>query len=264
MVSQSGETADSLAALRLANEFGVATLAIVNVKASSIAREANKVIFTDAGPEISVASTKAFSSQLAVFYLLALYLAKINRTKSAEELSSYCKCLLKIPESMELVLKHSDEILNCARKFYKRRDIFFIGRGLDYFLALESSLKLKELSYIHSEAYAAGELKHGTISLIENGVVVVSIATQKELFLKTLNNVKEVKSRGAQILLICCDDEEYENNLPDFVLKIPRVNDFAAPFCAIIYMQLFACDVALLKGCDVDMPRNLAKSVTVE
>lgn len=264
IVSQSGETADSLAALNLVNSCGACSLAIVNVKTSSIARQAKKVVFTDAGVEVSVASTKAFSSQLAIFYLLALKFAQVYKKKSNEEINLLCQQLLNVPKKMELVLQHCKELKNHAKKFFKKQNIFFVGRGLDYLLALESSLKLKELSYIHSEAYAAGELKHGTISLIEKGVLVIAIATQRELFLKTLNNVKEVKARGAKILLICCEDVDFEENLPDAVLKIPNVDDFVAPFCAIVFMQLFACYVADFRGCDVDMPRNLAKSVTVE
>lgn len=265
VVSQSGETADSLAALRLAKKNGVVTLAIVNVKFSSIAREADKVIFTDAGPEVSVASTKAFSVQLAIFYLLAIKFAEIFKIKTQYEISKFCDMLKEVPKAMELTIqKTRDEVLRFAKIFYEHKNMFFIGRGLDYYLALESSLKLKELSYIHSEACAAGELKHGTISLVENGFFVVAIATQNSLFKKTINNVKEVKSRGAKVLIICKENAKLEDDFGDFILMIPRINDWLVPFCAIIPMQLFARDMAFLNGCDVDMPRNLAKSVTVE
>ncbi len=264
VISQSGETADSLAALKLAQKHGIATLGIVNVKTSTIAREADKVILTNAGPEIAVASTKAFSAQIAVIYLLVLKLAQIFKTQTKDQLLNYYYLLNNLPEKIEETLTLNKQVFKLSTKFYLRHNLFFIGRSLDYYLALESSLKLKELSYIHSEAYAAGELKHGTISLIEPGVLLIAIATQKSIFSKTINNVKEVKARGAEIFIICCEDCELEENLADYVLKIPNIDDFIAPFCAIIPMQLFACYVAELKGCDVDMPRNLAKSVTVE
>lgn len=264
VVSQSGETADSLAALRLAKEEGVATLGIVNVKNSSIAREADRVILTKAGPEIAVASTKSFSAQIAIFCLLSLKFADELKARPHEEILSFCGSLNEVPVKMEQMLGQKDEIFKLAERFYNTNSLFFIGRGADYYLSLEGSLKLKELSYIHSEAYAAGELKHGTISLIEDGVFVVAVATQSFVFMKTLSNVKEVKARGAKILLICKEGAEVEQGLADFVFRIPDVKDWQAPFCAVMFMQLFACRVAVLRGCDVDMPRNLAKSVTVE
>lgn len=264
VVSQSGETADSLAALRLAKQNGVATLGIVNVGLSSIAREVDRVILIGAGPEIAVASTKAFSAQIAIFYLLALKFADVFKTRSSEEIACLCESLKTAPAKIKETLGCKEEIFELAKKFYNVKNLFFIGRLTDYYLALEGSLKLKELSYIHSEAYAAGELKHGTISLIENGVLVVVLATQKSIFLKTLNNAKEVRARGAEILLVCSKNDEIEAGLADFVFRVPDVDDWLKPFCVVVFEQLFACEVARLKGCDVDMPRNLAKSVTVE
>lgn len=266
IVSQSGETADSLAALLLAKSHGVATLGIVNVQTSTIAAQADRVILTNAGPEIAVASTKAFSAQLAIFCLLSLKFAEVFKTKPKEEILKLCDELKGVPSKILETLKFKSKIFEFAKKFYKTNNLFFIGRGVDFYLSLESSLKLKEISYIHSEAYAAGELKHGTISLIEAGVLVIALATQSSIFLKTLNNVKEVKARGAKVLLICGsgDDFEIEEGLADFVFKIPKTKDWLAPFSAIVFSQLFACGVAALRGCDVDMPRNLAKSVTVE
>lgn len=264
VVSQSGETADSLAALRLAKAKGVATLGVVNVQQSSIAREADKVVLTKAGPEIAVASTKAFTAQLAVFCLLSLKFAKELKAISCEEFLKYCEELIEVPARMEQMLNCKNEAFKLAGQVYKTNNLFFIGRGADYYLSLEGSLKLKEISYIHSEAYAAGELKHGTISLIEDGFLVIATATQSLVFMKTLSNVKEVKARGAKVLLICKENSEIEQNLADFIFKIPNVTDLQAPFCIAVFMQLFAYKIAVLRGRDVDMPRNLAKSVTVE
>lgn len=264
IVSQSGETADSLAALRLAKEKGVATLGIVNVKASSIAREADKIILTEAGPEIAVASTKAFSAQLVIFYLIALKFADVLKTKPHDEILKLCGSLKTVPAKIDEVLNSKNEVFELAERFYSAENLFFIGRSFDYYSALEGSLKLKELSYIHSEAYAAGELKHGTISLVEDGFLIIALATQSSVFLKTLNNVKEVRARGAKVLLVCGKKVKIENELTDVVLKIPNIDDWLAPFCVAVISQLFAYKVAVLRGCDVDMPRNLAKSVTVE
>lgn len=267
LISQSGETADTLAALKLAKEKKIFTLAIVNVSGSSIARQANSVLYTWAGPEISVASTKAYSVQLAVLYLLTLKLSKIFNTITKKELSRYCKILNTIPNIVEKTLQYEKQISDFAKIFYKNKNAFFIGRGLDYYIALESSLKLKELSYIHSEAFAAGELKHGPISLIEKNTPVIAIATQKDLFSKTINNVKEVFSRGAKIFLIYTKykkDEKIDPSLLKFSIELPKVDDLFTPLYAIILTQLFSYHVAVLKKCDVDKPRNLAKSVTVE
>lgn len=263
VISQSGETADSLASLQLAKKNNIFTLAIVNVVGSSIARLADSVIYTWAGPEISVASTKAFSVQMAALYTLALKLCKLKNT-AKHNISNYCKALKQVPQVAERMLKLNNKILDIAKLFYKSKNMFFIGRGIDYYLALEGSLKLKELSYIHSEAYAAGELKHGSIALIENNTPIVAIATQESLYAKTINNVKEALARGAKILLICNDEKNIDKDLTDIVIKIPKKLDIFAPFYAIIPMQLFAYNVANLKGCNVDEPRNLAKSVTVE
>ena len=264
LISQSGETADTLAALKLAKKNKAFTLAIVNIVASSIARQADSVIYTLAGLEISVASTKAYIAQITMLYLLTFKLAKILNKLSKEELKKYCKILSDMPNQMEKVLKLNEEVLKFAKMFYKEKDIFFIGRGLDHYLALESSLKLKELSYIHSEAYAAGELKHGPISLIEKDTKVIALATQPNIFKKTLNNVEEVVARGAKVLLICDETQKIDSSLDVLTLRIPKTLDIFTPLIEIIPLQLFAYNVSVLKNCDVDKPRNLAKSVTVE
>ena len=264
LISQSGETADTLAALRLAKERNVFTLAIVNVVSSSIARESDSVLYTWAGPEISVASTKAYSVQLACLYLLTLKFAKIFKTIEKEKLKEYCKFLNKIPDVVNDVLKLNDKIKELAKIFYNNKNMFYIGRGLDQCLALEGSLKLKELSYIHSEAYAAGELKHGPISLIEEKTPVVAILTQTNLSLKTISNIKEVIARGADVLLIYNDEKNIDSSLLEYSIKLPKTIDLFSPLYSIIPLQLFAYHIAVLKKCDVDKPRNLAKSVTVE
>ena len=264
LISQSGETADTLAALQIAKKQKIFTLSIVNVVASSIARQADSVIYTSSGPEIAVASTKAFTSQIAVLATLTLKFAKIFGKLQKESLIEYCRILNDMPKIIEKVLKLDDEILKYAKTIYKKKDVFFIGRELDYCLALESSLKLKEISYIHSEAYAAGELKHGTISLIEKNTPVVAIATQSNVFSKTMSNIKEVIARGAKVLLICNEDENLTENSADTVFKIPKTLDCFSPIYSIVLTQLISYHVAVLKGCDVDKPRNLAKSVTVE
>lgn len=264
LISQSGETADTLAALKLAKRRKIFTLAIVNVVASSIARQADSVFYTWAGPEFAVASTKAFTVQVAALYLISLNFAKIIKKIKPEEIKKYCEILNEIPKIIKKILKLNDEILKYAKTFYKAKDMFFIGRGLDYCLALEGSLKLKEISYIHSEAYKAGELKHGTISLIEKNTPVIVVASQNNLFSKTLTNAKEVIARGAKVLLICNEDENVDEKTFKNILKLPKTIDFLAPLYFIVPLQLFSYHVAFLKGCDIDKPRNLAKSVTVE
>ncbi len=264
LISQSGETADTLAALKLAKKRKIFTLAIVNVVASSIARQADSVFYTWAGPEFAVASTKAFTVQVAALYLISLNFAKMLKKIKQEELKKYCELLNEMPSIIKKILKLNDEILNYAKIFYKDKNMFFIGRGLDYCLALEGSLKLKEISYIHSEACKAGELKHGTISLIEKNTPVIVVASQNEIFSKTLTNAKEVISRGANVFLICDETAEIDEKNFKHFLKLPKTIDFLAPLYFIVPLQLFAYHVANLKGCNIDKPRNLAKSVTVE
>jgi len=264
IISQSGETADTLAALREAKRLGARVLSIVNVVGSSIANDSDDVIYTWAGPEIAVATTKAYSTQLAVVYLLAIYMAEKLGTITAQEYIQYVRELLALPEKIEETLKNKENIQYFASKYFNAKDIFFIGRNLDYAISLEGSLKLKEISYIHSEAYAAGELKHGTISLIEDGTLVVALATQQILFDKMMSNVKEVKARGAVVLGLTTEQNTEIEQTADFAFYIPTTCDIMLPSLAVIPLQLFAYYVASLKGCDIDKPRNLAKSVTVE
>ena len=264
VISQSGETADTLAALKKAKELGAKTLAIVNVVGSAISNEADYVLYTWAGPEIAVATTKAYSTQLTVIYMIALYFADALGRISDDEYSAIIKELELLPEKIEKILEFKDDIQYFASKFYSSHSIFFIGRNLDYAVALEGSLKLKEISYIHSEAYAAGELKHGTISLIEKGTLVVAIATGSSLFDKTVSNIKEVKARGAVTLGITTDDREHFSEAADCIITIPQTHEILLPSLTVIPLQLFGYYVASLKGCDIDKPRNLAKSVTVE
>jgi len=264
VISQSGETADTLAALREAKRKGAHTVSIVNVVASTIARESDDVIYTLAGPEIAVATTKAFSAQLAVVYLLALYFARAVGNLSAEDEASKCAALLKLPEQIEELLLLDGEMAALAKQFAAAENVFFIGRGLDYAISLEGSLKLKEISYIHSEAYAAGELKHGTISLIEPGTPVIAVATQETLFEKTLGNIKEVRARGAQVIALVAGEHKEVSEFADEVIHIPQADAMLLPSLDVIPLQLFAYYMALERGCDVDKPRNLAKSVTVE
>ena len=264
IISQSGETADSLAALRLAKSQGVRTLGIVNVVGSSIAREADNVMYTWAGPEIAVATTKAYSTQLIAQYLLALKFAQARRMLPEEELASYIADLRKIPDQVEMVLGNKEKIQKFANRYLAAKDIFFIGRGIDYAISMEGSLKLKEISYIHSDAYAAGELKHGTISLIEEGTLVVAVLTQAELYKKTISNMVEVRSRGAFVMAVTNSGNQEVEKTADFVIYIPETNRYFTNSLAIIPLQMFGYYVALGKGCDVDKPRNLAKSVTVE
>ena len=263
VVSQSGETADTLAALRLAKEKKLATLAIVNVVGSSIAREADHVLYTLAGPEISVATTKAYSAQLAAMYCLAVQFARV-REKITEEHSFYISELLSIPEKMEKVLEDKERIQWFAAKYANAHAVFFVGRGIDYAISLEGSLKLKEISYIHSEAYAAGELKHGTISLIEQGMLVIGVLTQDELYEKTISNMLECKSRGAYLMgLTTYGHYEVEDQV-NFAVYVPKVDEHFVGSLAVIPLQLLGYYVSVAKGLDVDKPRNLAKSVTVE
>lgn len=264
IISQSGETADSLAALRLAKEVGAKTISVVNVKGSSIAREADQVIYTHAGPEISVASTKAYSVQLSVMYLLAFALSYATGRITREQCETYTKRLTEIPELIEETLKEEDNCKFVASKLVSADHLLYIGRGLDYALSMEGSLKLKEISYIHSESYAAGELKHGTISLVTEQMPVIAIATQRDLFDKTVSNIKEVKARGAKVILVTHKSIQVDADVADYVIKVPSVEDIFMPMLATVPLQLVAYYTSVLKGCDVDKPRNLAKSVTVE
>ena len=264
VISQSGETADTLAALRLAKQKGADTLGVINVIGSSMAREADHVIYTHAGPEIAVASTKAFTVQMAVMFLLALELGLKNSTLQTEDCRSLIDQLLDCRNSMEHALELTKTIPSLVSQAIDSPSLFYIGRGLDHALALEGSLKLKELSYLHSEAYAAGELKHGPISLITDGMPVITLATQQAVLPKTVSNMKEVKARGAKTLLICRKSEAVDIDAYDFRIDLPDAADEFMPFTAAIAMQLIAYYKAVQSGCDVDKPRNLAKSVTVE
>ena len=264
IVSQSGETADSLAALRMAKEKGLKTMAIVNVVGSSIAREADYCMYTLAGPEISVATTKAYSCQLICSYLLAVEFGRVRGTVGEEDYKKYLEELLSIPAKMEATLTDKERIQWFAAKYANAKDIFFIGRGIDYAICLEGSLKMKEISYIHSEAYAAGELKHGTISLIEDGTLVIGVLTQNDLYEKTLSNMMECKSRGAYLMgLTAYGKYDVEDNV-NFAVYVPRVDEHFIGVIAIVPLQLLGYYLSVSKGLDVDKPRNLAKSVTVE
>ena len=264
IISQSGETADSLAALREAKNHGVRVLGIVNVVGSSIAREADNVMYTWAGPEISVATTKAYSAQLAALYLLTLKFAKVRGVITQDRYLSLQSDLIQLPEQIENLLGMKEKIQRFANRYLAADHMFFIGRGIDYAISLEGSLKLKEISYIHSEAYAAGELKHGTISLIEDNTLVVALATQEQLYPKTISNIVEVKTRGAFVLAVTnFGHKEIEKNA-DYVIYIPKTDNFFTNSLAIVPLQLFAYYISLGRGLDVYKPRNLAKSVTVE
>ncbi len=264
VISQSGETADTLAALREAKKLGARVLSIVNVVGSSIANESDDVLYTWAGPELSVATTKAYSTQLCVVYLLVLYMADLLGTISNQEYQNYVADLEALPSLIEKTISDTKQIQAVAAKYHQCENIFFIGRNIDYALSLEGSLKLKEISYIHSEAYAAGELKHGSISLIEDGTLVVSLATYEALFDKMISNIKEVKARGATVLSLTTEDKTIIESETDEVFYIPNINSMMAPSLAVLPLQLFAYYVADNRGCDIDKPRNLAKSVTVE
>jgi len=264
VISQSGETADSLAALRLAKEKGLHTLGIVNVVGSSIAREADNVLYTLAGPEIAVATTKAYSAQLAAMYLLAVEFALVLGKIGEEQYAYYIEELNAIPAKMERILEDKERIQWFAAKFSGARDIFFIGRGLDYAISLEGSLKMKEISYIHSEAYAAGELKHGTISLIENNILVIGVLTQKELIDKTISNMAECKARGAYLMGLTSYGNYNVEDVANFTFYVPKADEHFIGSLAIIPLQLLGYYTSVARGNDVDKPRNLAKSVTVE
>ncbi len=264
IISQSGETADSLAALREAKARGLKTLGIVNVVGSSIAREADSVIYTHAGPEISVATTKAYSAQLVAVYALSVKFAYIRGSISEGAYRKYIEELNSLSSLTKKIFEDKERIQWFASKFSNAKDIFFIGRGIDYAISLEGSLKLKEISYIHSEAYAAGELKHGTISLVEKGTLVIGVLTQNELYEKTLSNITECKSRGAYIMALTCYGNYDIEDTADFTFYIPRTDSHFMTSCAIITLQLLAYYVSVSRGLDVDKPRNLAKSVTVE
>ncbi|MDP4119989.1 MAG: glutamine--fructose-6-phosphate transaminase (isomerizing) [Bacillota bacterium] len=265
IISQSGETADSLAAMRLAKKLGAKTLAIVNAKGSSIAREADMLIYTHAGPEIAVASTKAYTVQVAVMYLFAFLLAFAKGTIDEDECKRLTKLLSDTPKIIEKSLDKTKKITQfVSTKLIACDSLMYIGRGLDYALSMEGSLKLKEISYIHSESYAAGELKHGTISLITDGMPVIAVATQPHLFEKTISNIKEVKARGAKTIVICTDGFNVTDDVADYIITVPKTDDILMPLLAAIPMQLIAYYTSVNKGNDVDKPRNLAKSVTVE
>ncbi len=265
VISQSGETLDTMAALREARRLGAKILSIVNVVGSSIARESDDVLYTWAGPEIAVATTKAYSTQLVLLDMLGVYFAKVCGSISDTEYEEIVEELLALPVKMEAVLEDIDEIKYLASRYFNHNSIFFIGRNLDYALGLEGSLKLKEISYIHSEAYASGELKHGTISLIEDGTLVVALGTYKPLFEKTLSNIIEVKARGADIVALTAESKAADmRKTAENVLSVPDTHVILQPSLGVIPLQLFAYYVALHKGCDIDKPRNLAKSVTVE
>ena len=267
MVSQSGETADTLAALRKAKENKTYTLGIINVVSSSIAREADSVLYTKAGVEISVATTKAYSAQVLIFALIAISKYIINNNLDKNKIKDILDDLVKLPNNLEKLINRKKEFDNIAKSIYQCEDLFFIGRGIDYALCMEGSLKLKEISYIHSEAYQAGELKHGTISLIESGTKVIAIVTDDNIAEKTISNIKEVKARGADVTLITTEQlyKKYKNsNFYDRKIVIPNTNKFFQPLLTVLPLQLLSYEVAKLRGESIDKPRNLAKSVTVE
>ncbi len=264
VISQSGETADTKEALKEAKRRGSHVISIVNVVGSAIACESDDVIYTWAGPEIAVATTKAYSTQLAVVYLLAIHFAELLGTITEEDYQNYIGELEALPSKIEQILQNEKQVQFLASKLFHSKDVFFIGRNIDYALSLEGSLKLKEISYIHSEAYAAGELKHGTISLIEKGTLVIALATHEPLIAKTISNIQEVQTRGAYVLCLACEDHREVESVAQSTIFIPKACDMMLPSLAVVPLQLFAYYVASLKGCDIDKPRNLAKSVTVE
>lgn len=264
VVSQSGETLDTLAALKEAKKKGARILSIVNVVGSSIARESHDVLYTRAGLEIAVASTKAYTTQLIALYIIALYMAKLKGTLTDEEIAAIKEQMHDLPKLVQEALKYKETIQKFATRNSNARDIFFLGRGIDYAVALEGSLKLKEISYIHSEAYAAGELKHGTIALIEKGTIVLAVLTQDDLYEKMVSNIKEVKARGAFVFAIAKEGNTEVETVADYTLYIPKVSDILAPVVSVIPLQFLSYYMGVEKGCDVDKPRNLAKSVTVE
>jgi len=264
VISQSGETADTLAALREAKRNGIKVLAVTNVVGSAAAREADRVIYTHAGPEIAVASTKAYSTQLVVMYLLALYLAETRQSYDPVKLTGMVRDMLYMDTMVEQVLKEQDKIKALAEKYRSVQSTFFLGRGMDYAVAMEGALKLKEISYVHAEAYAAGELKHGPLALIDEGVPVLALISQDKLVDKAMSNIKEVKARGAVVVAICKENLQEDCQECDEQILLPRVNPLLAPIVSVIPLQIFAYYMAVFRGADVDKPRNLAKSVTVE
>ena len=264
VISQSGETADTLAALKEAKNHGARILSIVNVVGSAIANASDDVIYTWAGPEIAVATTKAYSTQLAVMYLISIYMAEKLGMVTSGEYAAFVKDIEALPDLIADILKDKENIQYLASKFYNCHSIFFIGRNLDYAVSLEGSLKLKEISYIHSEAYAAGELKHGTISLIEEGTLVTAVLTNEELYKKTISNIVEVRTRGAFVLAVTNEDNILDKETADYVIYIPKTHKYFTSSLAVVPLQLFGYYVSVGRGCDVDKPRNLAKSVTVE
>ena len=264
IISQSGETADSIAALRLSKEKGVPVLGIVNVVGSSIARESDYVLYTYAGPEIAVATTKAYSTQLIAVYLLAVQAGHVQGVLTDAQYADYLKELATLPDKIQKVLDDKERIQWFASKYSNAKDVFFIGRGLDYAICQEGSLKMKEVSYVHSEAYAAGELKHGTISLIEDGTLVVGVLTQSDLYEKTISNLVEVGSRGAYLMAVTTYGNYSIEDTADFTVYVPKTDECFATTLAIIPLQLMGYYVSVARGLDVDKPRNLAKSVTVE
>ncbi len=264
VISQSGETIDTLAALKEAKRLGSRTLAVTNVVGSSIAREADQVVYTYAGPEIAVASTKAYTTQLLVMLMLAVYVGRLRETLDGNKADALAKGLHKVPEQLHDMLENVDQIKVFARHYGSSLDAFFLGRSLDYAVALEGALKLKEISYIHAEAYAAGELKHGTLALIVEGVPVIVLATQEDVYDKTVSNLQEVKAREAMVIAIALEGDDSIAKYADHVIYIPRADKELAPILAVLPLQLLAYYAALTRGCDVDKPRNLAKSVTVE
>ena len=265
VISQSGETLDTMAALREAKARGGHILSIVNVVGSSIARESDDVLYTWAGPEIAVATTKAYSTQLILLDMLGLYFADALGTVGQSEYAAIIDEILRLPGKMEQMLENIEDIKHFASKYFNHNSVFFIGRNLDYAMGLEGSLKLKEISYIHSEAYASGELKHGTISLIEDGTLVIALGTYAPLFDKAMSNVVEVQARGADVLALTTEGHVTEmKKTVENVMSVPETHKILQPSLGIVPLQLFAYYVALLRGCDIDKPRNLAKSVTVE
>jgi glutamine---fructose-6-phosphate transaminase (isomerizing) len=264
VVSQSGETSDTLAALREAKKLGAKTLAITNVVGSSVAREAEQVLYTWAGPEIAVASTKAYTTQLATMFMLAVYMAGIKKNISSPRMQVLIQALQRLPEQLGKTMEDVEQIKTFAKQYGFREDVFFIGRSLDYSVALEGALKLKEISYIHAEAYAAGELKHGPLALVVEGLPVIVLATQKKVYEKTISNIKEIKARDAVVIGIAVEDDHELEKYVDHVIKVPVTEELLNPLLTVVPLQLLAYYAAIARGCDVDKPRNLAKSVTVE
>lgn len=264
VISQSGETADTLAALREAKKKKARVIAITNVVGSSVSRDADDVLYTWAGPEIAVASTKAYETQLIAMYIIALFFAQHKETLSMDEIEELKKAMLELPDKAEETLKHKEIIQKFASRTYMHRDMFFLGRGLDFAVAMEGSLKLKEISYIHSDAYAAGELKHGPIALIEKGTIVIALATQEKVYDKMVSNIEEVVTRGADVLGFAFEGNDKIEKTVSSAVYLPKVMDIFAPVLSVIPLQLLAYYISIMKGCDVDKPRNLAKSVTVE